>query len=50
MTTLKWLIILAVLGYGGMLALMYVFQRTLMYFPDAARLAPAQAGCRRPRK
>ena len=40
----KWFIIAAVLGYGGLLALMYVFQRTLMYFPDAAPTLPAQAG------
>ena len=44
MTALKWLIVLAVVGYGGLLALMYVFQRSLLYFPDAARIAPAQAG------
>jgi fermentation-respiration switch protein FrsA (DUF1100 family) len=44
MTALKWLLILAVVGYGGLLALMYVFQRALMYFPDATRIAPAQAG------
>jgi fermentation-respiration switch protein FrsA (DUF1100 family) len=44
MTMLKWLLILAVLGYGGLLALMYLLQRSLMYFPDASRVAPAQAG------
>jgi uncharacterized protein len=44
MTVLKWLIILAVAGYGGLLTLMYVFQRALMYFPDAARVTPGQAG------
>jgi fermentation-respiration switch protein FrsA (DUF1100 family) len=27
-----------------LLALMYVFQRALLYFPDATRVAPAQAG------
>ena len=43
MTLLKWLVI-AALVYGGLLALMYVFQRTLMYFPDTARTSPAQAG------
>ena len=43
-SALKWLLILAVLGYGGLLALMYVFQRALMYFPDPTRTAPAQAG------
>jgi fermentation-respiration switch protein FrsA (DUF1100 family) len=44
MTVLKWLLILAVVGYGGLFALMYVFQRALLYFPDATRVAPAQAG------
>ncbi|HTT47144.1 MAG TPA: alpha/beta hydrolase [Pseudolabrys sp.] len=44
MTVLKWLLVLAVVGYGGVLALMYVFQRRLMYFPDATRVSPAQAG------
>ncbi len=44
MTLLKWLLILAVLGYGGLLALMYVFQRALMYFPDARHMAPALSG------
>lgn len=44
MTSLKWLLILAVAGYGSLLALMYVFQRALLYFPDATRVAPGQAG------
>ncbi len=44
MTVLKWLLLTIVLGYSGLLALMYVFQRSLMYFPDATRVAPAQAG------
>ena len=44
MTALKWLLIAAALTYGGLLALMYVFQRALMYFPDTTRIAPAQAG------
>jgi fermentation-respiration switch protein FrsA (DUF1100 family) len=44
MTTLKSLIILALLAYGGLLALMFVFQRSLMYFPDRARTPPAAAG------
>jgi uncharacterized protein len=43
MTALKWLLIVA-LGYGGLLALMYVFQRTLLYFPNPARTPPAAAG------
>jgi fermentation-respiration switch protein FrsA (DUF1100 family) len=41
---LRWLLIVAVVIYGGLLALMYVFQRALMYFPDTARTAPAAAG------
>src|SRR5262245_35004834 len=44
MATLKWLIILAILAYGGVLALMYIFQRSLMYFPDRSRTPPAAAG------
>ena len=44
MATLKSLIILAILAYGGVLTLMYVFQRSLMYFPDRSRTPPAAAG------
>ena len=44
MVVLKWVLILVVLGYGGLLALMYLFQRSLMYFPDATRTPPAAAG------
>src|SRR5499433_161441 len=44
MTSLKWLLLIAVVGYGGVLGLMYVFQRALMYFPDSTRTAPAAAG------
>lgn len=44
MTVLKWLLIAAVLGYGGLLTLMYVFQRSLQYFPDHVRTPPAAAG------
>jgi fermentation-respiration switch protein FrsA (DUF1100 family) len=43
MTLLKWLTIIA-LGYGALVTLMYVFQRGLMYFPDATRTPPAAAG------
>jgi fermentation-respiration switch protein FrsA (DUF1100 family) len=43
MTVLKWLLI-AVLGYGLLLLLMYSFQRKLMYFPDPRRYDPAHAG------
>ncbi len=41
---LKWFVIIIVVGYGGLLALMYVFQRALMYFPDATHTLPAFAG------
>ncbi len=44
MTVLKWLLIIAALGYVGLLALMYLFQRSLMYFPDTTRTPPAAAG------
>jgi uncharacterized protein len=40
----KWLLILAFVGYGGIAALAYVAQRALMYFPDRTRTAPAAAG------
>jgi fermentation-respiration switch protein FrsA (DUF1100 family) len=44
MTVLKWLLVVIVLGYGVLLALMAVFQRKLMYFPDPRRYDPARAG------
>lgn len=44
MTVFAWLLCVIALGYTGLLALMYVFQRRLMYFPDRARVPPAQAG------
>jgi uncharacterized protein len=44
MTGLKWFLIIVVVGYGGLLALMTVFQRKLMYFPDPTRIPPVQTG------
>src|SRR5476649_44553 len=44
MPTVKWLLIAAVLGYGGLLALMYVFQRSLLYFPNPSHMPPATSG------
>src|SRR5262245_45348998 len=44
MTTVKWLILIVALGYGGLLGLMFVFQRALIYFPDPRRTSPAVAG------
>lgn len=43
MALLKWLIGAALI-YGGLVALMYVAQRSMMYFPDTRRIAPAVAG------
>jgi fermentation-respiration switch protein FrsA (DUF1100 family) len=43
MTAIKWLLV-AALGYGGLVALMYVAQRAFMYFPETARTPPAAAG------
>jgi hypothetical protein len=40
---LKWL--LAAVGlYGGFVALLYVAQRSLQYFPEGQRTAPGTAG------
>jgi fermentation-respiration switch protein FrsA (DUF1100 family) len=44
MAWLKWFVIAAVLGYGGLLVLMYVFQRSLLYFPDPVHRLPASSG------
>ncbi len=43
MALLKWLIA-ALVMFGGFVALMYVAQRSLMYFPERFRVAPADAG------
>jgi len=43
MALLKWLIIAAA-AFGGLGALMYVAQRSLMYFPERLRTPPAAAG------
>lgn len=44
MTVLTWVIVAAVAVYGGLLTLMYVFQRKLMYFPDRTRTPPVWVG------
>jgi uncharacterized protein len=41
---LKWLLIIVVVGYGGLLLLVYLGQRALQYFPERARTPPAAAG------
>jgi len=44
MATLKWLFIFALVGYGAFVALIYLAQRSLQYFPERFRTAPAEAG------
>jgi fermentation-respiration switch protein FrsA (DUF1100 family) len=45
MVALKWLLIVVVLGYGGFIALLFFFQRAMMYpAPQTARTAPEAAG------
>jgi fermentation-respiration switch protein FrsA (DUF1100 family) len=44
MALLKWTLILCLVGYAGVVVLLYVVQRALMYFPDTARTPPAAAG------
>ena len=44
MSSLKWIALLFAAGYLGLAALMYLAQRSLMYFPDRARTPPAAAG------
>jgi fermentation-respiration switch protein FrsA (DUF1100 family) len=44
MATLKWTLIGLLVGYIAFLALLYLAQRRLMYFPDSARLSAAAAG------
>ena len=44
MALLKWTLIVLLVGYVGVVAVLYFVQRALMYFPDAARISPAAAG------
>lgn len=44
MTALRWILLLALVGWGGIVALAYVAQRSLMYFPEKVRTPPAAAG------
>jgi len=44
MTTVKWILIFVLVGYGGFVALLYVVQRSLQYFPETFRTPPAAAG------
>jgi fermentation-respiration switch protein FrsA (DUF1100 family) len=44
MALLKWTLIVLLVGYVGVVALLYFMQRALMYFPDPVRTSPAAAG------
>lgn len=44
MSTLKWILLLAIVGYAGLVTLLYFAQRSLMYFPDTRRYPPAELG------
>jgi uncharacterized protein len=44
MSSLKWIVVFVCAGYLGLGALMYFAQRSLMYFPERMRTAPAAAG------
>jgi uncharacterized protein len=44
MSVVKWIFIVAAVGYLALGALMFFAQRALMYFPDRTRTAPAAAG------
>src|SRR5438874_192083 len=44
MSALKWVFFAGLVGYVGVLALMYFAQRSLMYFPERVRTPPAAAG------
>jgi len=44
MTVLGWIAVIAVCCYVGMAAIVYLAQRSLMYFPDRTHVTPAAAG------
>jgi hypothetical protein len=41
---MKWVLLFAALGYVALVLLMYLAQRSLLYFPDPARRSPASVG------
>src|SRR5262249_58943992 len=44
MASLKWLLVFALIGYAAFVALLYFTQRSLQYFPERSRTAPAAVG------
>ena len=49
MALLEWLIVAAAL-FGGLVSLMYVAQRSLMYFPERLQTPPLWPASRKPRR
>jgi fermentation-respiration switch protein FrsA (DUF1100 family) len=41
---IKWFLVFAAIGYAGLVVLLYVTQRSLIYHPDRTRLSPQEAG------
>lgn len=41
---MKWIVLFAAAGYIALVALMYLTQRSMMYFPDVRRHSPAAVG------
>ncbi len=44
MTVLGWIAVMAMCGYVGLTAMIYLTQRSLMYFPERTHVTPAEAG------
>jgi uncharacterized protein len=44
MTVIGWSSVIALVLYAGLTAMVYLAQRSLMYFPDTAHTTPAEAG------
>src|SRR5205814_1970073 len=44
MSTVKWLLTVAIVGYAGVFALLYFMQRSLLYFPETVRTQPSAVG------
>ncbi len=44
MTVLGWTAVIAICCYVGLTAMIYLAQRSLMYFPDTSHTTPAEAG------
>src|SRR5581483_4821981 len=44
MSGFRWFIVALLAGYGGVLLLMYVAQRSMMYVPETLHILPADAG------